>query len=152
MVSIKKYGNNPNWSVSNSSSTYSGNSSSFAQPTNLSLTVTAHGYPIWLMLVDEGTGSQSYVGGTSTTGNASCYVETSFFQDSTQLNYMTCGIEGATAANNPGFQTPPSSFQYVYTPSPGSYTYTFKIRANNVGSGDSYYVYRCKLVVFEYGY
>ena len=151
MIAIARYGRKPNIQTSNSSSTYSGSGSSFAQPTNLSLTVTTHGYPIWLMLIDDGSTSQSYVAGTSNTGNDSCYIETSFFQDSTQLQYTTPGIN-AVAANNPAFYLPPSAFQYVYTPSPGSYTYTFKIRANNVGSGDSYYVYRCKLVVYELGY
>ena len=150
MIGFKKFGNAPNIAISASSSgTFS--TSVAADVTNLSCaSFITHGLPIWLMLVDEGTASESFVRVGSNTGNNSAYANFGFYQDSTQLNNMDLGVV-STAANNPEISVPPSAFQYFYQPAAGTYTFKFRV-VSFPSSGDSAYVYRCKLVVYEMGY
>lgn len=122
---------------SSNSGTFSTTNTSLTAVTNLTVTITTLGGPVLLMLQSGSTSNPGYlevapanVGGFS-----------AFFRGVTQLNY---DLWSETVAV--GIAIPSASFQFIDTPTAGTYTYTVQVAA---GSGAQVLVYYCNLVAME---
>lgn len=118
-----------------------------ADVTNLSVTLTTKGGPVELMLIDDGSLSNSNIAVVcQAAGFINAWVN--FYRDTTQLTQSQIGN---TVAGTYPIQSlyPPSSFKLIdLPPSAGTYTYKVKTKtasAANTGIGFS----RCKLIARE---
>jgi hypothetical protein len=130
--------------VSASSGTYSTSSTSLADVTNLTVTITTTGRPVVLALVSDGSGNQSYMGaGSGSTDGAALIV---------------VALRGATEISRLFYQSPKAAAPLatfgvpgvVAFDAPAAGTYTYKIRAAvDAAAGASGEVFYMKLVAFE---
>lgn len=111
----------PNYQISSSCGTTSFTSTTFAQITNLSVTITTSGRPIWLFLQDDGSTNQSEI-----TAGSAAQLNFSFFRGATQLNniYAFFGASGESPFTG-------SAFQWLDASSAGTYTYTAQAKVNS---------------------
>ena len=124
--------------ISDSCGNFTTTSATFTPVTNLSVSLTTTGRPVFLGLVADGnTTNSSWL---STNNGTSSTV--AFFQGATQL---TQAITSSAAATNATL--PPGSFWHVYVPAAGTYTYTLQVAQS---SSNTTTVRYCKLVAFEY--
>lgn len=130
--------------VSASCGTYTGTVE--ADVTNLTVTITTTGRPVFLAIVgDGGAGladfskiSMTAIFGSS--GNAEIF----FYRDSTQINQVQLALNAAVAASNDIVVSIPPSIFHIDTVAAG--TYVYKIRATGFSEIRLYY---CKLIAFE---
>ncbi len=121
--------------ISSSCGTFTTASSSLVDVTNLSVSITTTGRPVFLAIIPDGTASQAFIGNASSTA-----VLLAFIRGSTAVGIFQT-ITNQTAA----FQVFPSIFT-IDTPAAG--TYTYKVQAANSGSS-TITVKLCKLIAFE---
>lgn len=127
--------------ISSSSGSFATSSATLSAVTNLSVGITTSGRPVMLMIQDDGSTNESFIGLVSG-ANTSVSADYALFRGTTQLTLMI--IE-----NNNASQTfvPPSSLIFLDTPSAGSYTYTLKAACSN-GSSNAF-VRNSVLVAYE---
>lgn len=104
--------------VSSSSGGYSSASSTFNQPTNLSVTLVTAGNPVIIFLTADGSTSPSFIGGAG-------FPQVQIKRNGTAI-YLNDQIS-ASGASNIGM--PPGIIQAFDTPSAGSNVYSLLIRS-----------------------
>lgn len=120
--------------LSSSSGAFTMTSNAFAQVTNLSVTITTTGRPVFIGLQDDGSATGSYI----TTGDSTSRV--AFFQGAGQLNEFLIGPSNVYYS--------PGAFWYIVNPgSAGSYTFTCKV--HNADNASTVTVNDVKLLVYE---
>lgn len=116
--------------TSTSSGLFSTASTSFTAVTNLTITITTTGRPVMITLMPDGdTSTGSYIRydfGSGTNPGAM-----KFFRDASAINQYEVGMQTASVTT---FLSP-SSYNYIDTPTAGTYTYTVQVRATAAGSG-----------------
>jgi hypothetical protein len=125
--------------VSSSSGNFTTGSTSFTDVTNLSVTITTTGRPVFLSLNSDGTGNGSEIGIVAATGATSGSIK--ILRGSTNIYQAILG--GGTA----GTFMPPSAVICIDTPSAG--TYTYKIQCSVFINTASFTVQYAQLVAFE---
>lgn len=122
--------------------------------TNLSVTITTTGRPVWVGLISDGNGSgnNATVGVTDVSGDKVATGSVAIFGDSgggTKIaGYdIQTGISGGSPAVSGSF-VPASSVYTIDTPSAGVQTYLIKINADAVGDSTVYVKY-AKLIAYE---
>lgn len=120
--------------VSGSSAGYSSTSTVFIQPTNLSISITTTGRPVFLSLIHDGG---SWAGAVGNQGGTDTYFR--FNRDSTQV-YHALVQSGAV------MYLPPGSMTFIDSPAAGTYTYNFEGRRGGVSGWRVDY---CKLIAYE---
>jgi len=130
--------------VSSSSGSFSMSSGTYADVTNLSITITTTGRPVMLFLIDD----NSSVGNVqATSSNENVGMKLKFLRDSTKISEQAFQDQfGAAGSTN--IAIPPGSFKAFDTPSAGTYTYKVQV-ATTLGSSPTANVNNCKLVGFE---
>lgn len=131
--------------VSSSSGSVSTTSTSYTDVTNLSVSITTTGRPVFIGLISDASGEVSFLGAqratttTSTTGNFA------LLRDSTEISNFQLLATGASTSNMT-LTVSTSSLSTIDVPSAGTYTYKaqFKTAANNTA-----YVAYAKLVAYE---
>jgi hypothetical protein len=121
-----------NYTLSNSSSTFSNSGAAYVDVTNLSASITTTGKPVWIILVADGSSSESGI----TTGGSSA-VNVRFLRGASVIAQQTC-LDSA-------IYLPPSAFRHFDPVAAGTYTYKIQIHPNS----QSVEVNRCKLLVYE---
>lgn len=130
--------------LSASSGQFFANDSSvtFANVTNLSITITTTGRPVFLSLISDGTiggvTGPCYVGG----GTTSDWIM-AFSRAGTPVSFWV--IRSGLGSNNN--KIPCSSFLYIDVPSAGTYTYTVQHRS--FGTSVSRFINDAKLIAYE---
>lgn len=122
--------------VESSSASWSTTSTGWQDVTNLSVSVTSAGSPIWLGLVSDGGGSGSSVGLGDGSRN-DCAGEIRILRDGTEIAHYSLRSYGG--------ETPTRPYELLYLPpgfvwhidNPGSGTYTYSMQARRVGSSGS---------------
>ncbi len=119
----------------------SGQSGAYVALTNLSVTITTTGRPVYMFLQPDGRQTSPTVASTSIEFDTSGGQESAlgFFRDSTFLGEYQGENGGATTS-------PPGAFQFLDTPIAGTYTYTVKGRG---GTGAPMAANWVKLVAYE---
>lgn len=141
--------------ISSSSDAFStATSGSDVDITNLSVTITTTGRPVFISLIQDGSATFSRVGAIYNPGalviNGGTAWAIKFKRDGTTICTLpsTCDLAlNSAIIDNVSATVPPSSFVHIDLPSAGTYTYKASIYGEF--STSTYYAERLKLVVFE---
>jgi hypothetical protein len=135
-------------SIPNGRAISSGNSGSFGTSsgtyvdiTNLSVSITTKGNPVFFTLVPAETGA---AGGQ---WSRLLYVTDAYIKlvrDSTDIDEIRFGTAGLSGHPDPQAETPPGSVVFYDTPSAGTYTYKLQGLSN-----DQLTLSRCRLLAIE---
>lgn len=136
------------FAISSSSGLFTTTSSSFVDVTNLSVTITTNGRPVFVGLVGDNGSSVCYIGqigdGSASTSRAEFKILNN--TSSTIVGYHQTQVStGAVAAVT---VTVPSSSLYGFD-QPIAGTYTYKVQALAAGGTATTYVARSKLIAYE---
>lgn len=126
--------------ISSSSSNFSTASSGYVDVTNLSVSITTTGRPVYIGLISDGT---NFCNVYHALGVASANdVAIKFIRDSTDIAI----IQSATSSQLELY-APCSAFQTIDVPSAGTYTYKAQVRSSTAGvaTGVNY----AKLIAYE---
>lgn len=127
---------------STSSGSFTTASASFVDVTNLSVTLTTRGRPVFVAIVHDGSASNALVGVDENSG-VTANERIAIVRASTTISLFTLLASGATGAMN--FRTLGSMFT-IDLVAAGTYTYKVQIL---LGAGDLAYMSNVKLVAFE---
>lgn len=130
--------------ISSTCDIFSTTSTSAVDVTNLSITITTTGRPVFLTLIkNDGVANPSTitVNDTDASAAATLYI----LRDSTEI-YETNLVVAATGATSVQLTVPPGIINHIDIPAAG--TYTYKVQAA-VSSGDNMGMAHMKLVAFE---
>lgn len=132
--------------ISSASGSFSVTSNTLTDITNLSVTITTTGRPVFIGMIGNGSSSSSVAIETSSIANAGVIA---FDRGGTVVSRQLFGPTGnLSGTSSPTFDYPCSSFSYIEVPSAGTYTYKAQA-AYNVVLADTIYVTNCKLVAYE---
>lgn len=120
--------------VSSSSGSFSMSSSTFADVTNLTVSITTTGRPVVLHLIGDGAGSYSniLIVNSSTSGSNGLFNSGAikFLRDASEVDCQSFGPEGV-GLTAPNLILPPGSFFTYDAPAAGTYTYKVQVAALN---------------------
>jgi len=136
----------PNYQLSSSSGSYSlTGTTSITDVTNLSVSITTTGRPVFVGLISDGSVNYSYVQYSDT--QISIAPELYFYRGATNisLQVFTQRVGSSAVANT--MSIPVSSVSYIDIPAAGTYTYKFSIRASATSA--NFDMYRAKLIAYE---
>lgn len=127
--------------VSSGSGFFQTTSSSLVDVTNLSVTITTTGRPVWIGLTTNRTsvtlGGDCYIG---TLSSGSVQVG-AFLRDSSIISVSDFRTQGST-----DLRLPPGCFWYLDQPSAGTYTYKFQVA---ISGANTLTVNNVKLIAYE---
>lgn len=120
-------------------------STSYADVTNLTITITSTGRPIFLALVSDGAAGQITIdSGTTISVTASL----KFVRDSTDVGFGVMAYSGGTSgANSFSVRFPASSFYHIDVVAAG--TYVYKLQAKVSSGSTSINFSNVKLIAYE---
>lgn len=124
---------------------------SFADLTNLSITITTQGGPVRLELISSDGASSDAGFDCEQSTQASWLVRARFLRDGTSIsliNFESSAIYSAATFNSGDFHWPPSAFSHMDFPAAGTYTYKVQATESNV-SGNACTAADMRLVVYE---
>lgn len=135
-----------NQQVSSSSGNFSTTSVSFVDVTNLSVTITTSGRPVFVGLISDNDPVQvANLGGVST--SAACGAVVKVLRDATQVAQYAATNAGTSTSNSCAIGQPPSAVQ-TYDIGLAAGTYTYKVQILNAGGTTARLQYS-KLVAYE---
>lgn len=132
--------------VSSSCGAFTTNSTSYVDVTNLTVTLTTTGRPVWVGLISDGGASDVSIVGTSNTGNSAYF---SIVRDSTTISVQTVGLYAGTGNLGLIINTCPSSSVNTIDPAPSAGTHTYKLQAKMTAGANTAGVDNAQLVAFE---
>lgn len=114
--------------VSSSCGNFSTTSTSAVNVTNLSVTITTTGRPVYLGLISDGSGNgnPAYVNVTNT-GSSNCSTTVGFHNGSAFVGSIGLIANSGTLGSTSIASTPATSFHHIDTPSASTITYTVKM-------------------------
>jgi hypothetical protein len=130
--------------VSNSSGTYSTTSDTYADVTNLSVTITTSGRPVILMLVPDGSGNQSSFAVTNSSV-AGTFLALRAYRGASVIADVSAVTQAAASASLCYVH---GSWMMMDTPAAGTYTYKLQAAVSIITTTTGYMRY-LKLVAFE---
>lgn len=140
--------------ISSACDFYTTTSTSIADITNLSVTITTTGRPVYLGIIHSGANGNGHISAIFNPGSlvSSAYVGFAvfFYRDSTQLSRAYSANEAVfstTEVDALSISLPPGSFWHIDTPSAG--TYTFKVRAKLESNNSTISIANVKLIAYE---
>lgn len=127
--------------ISSSSGSFSTTSTSYVDVTNLSVSITTTGRPVFIGIIADTTAA--YLGSSNTSGgtNGSSF---KIVRGSTDIMISSLRSDNSSATSIS--RVPPSSVWHIDTPSSGTYTYKVQCISN---SGVSTSAINCKLIAYE---
>lgn len=115
-----------------------------ADVTGLTVTITTSGRPVYLQVIDDGSGNACSIAANSSTAEA--IAQFSFLRGSTTLTTTLIQSEPAGVASVQ-YNLPATTLSHVDTPPAGTYTYKVQFVAGNATSTAT--ITRCKLIAYE---
>lgn len=129
--------------ISSASGNFNTSATSATDITNLSVTITTSGRPVRLCLISAEEEIVSFINITeNSSGDA--FAKLTFVRDSTTVSGCTFGQQDDGSGGD--FFFPVSSFEYIDTPTAG--TYTYKVQGY-ILNGDTLQVQDARLVAYE---
>lgn len=132
--------------VSSSSSNFSTTSTSLTDVTNLSVSITTTGRPVFVGVQSDGTGVESYWGSVATDSVTYVAARAAIIRGSTEVARAELATTDGTSSASLTVTGPPGSLWCIDAPSAGTYTYKVRILA---GTNNSARMYYSKLVAYE---
>lgn len=135
--------------ISSSSGAFTMASATPADVTNLSVSITTTGRPVFVGLMDDGSGSQSALGAVVIGANPETSASIQFYllRGATQLCQML--LQGAnTTTEFLTIYTPPSSVWIIDVPAAGTYTYKLQVASTGATHWQAE-VRNTKLIAYE---
>jgi len=134
-----------NYAISSSSGTFSSTATSYTDVTNLTVTITTTGRPVYIALVpDTALVSGAYIGANITTGTT-LNINLQIVRNGSPIFIFSAGTQPAASGTFLS-NWPASSVACLDTPAAG--TYTYKLQINGVAS-QTMRVYQTRLIAFE---
>lgn len=134
--------------LSSACASFTRTGTAYGDITNLSVSITTTGRPVFVGLVGEGTDfSYVDVDKTSVSAAVNVTVMIKFLRDSTTLSSQKA-VFGGTASNDLSGSIPVSSFWHIDTPSAGTYTYKVQMRTGDATDTTGSIV-NAKLIAYE---
>lgn len=131
--------------ISSSCGNYSMTSTTRAQITNFSVSLTTTGRPVCLKFIPDGSTSEAYVGGQDDDASSQ-FVDIYFVRGGADVAHIS--LSGSASGVDLFLRVPPASVSTIDFPAAGTYTYTAEIKCNNSGV-ETARVSFCKLVAYE---
>jgi hypothetical protein len=135
--------------ISTSCGTFSTSSTSLVDVTNLSVTITTSGRPVFVGLISDGTGSSTSASHLRIVDPGSQTHTLGYFallRDSTQIAYTDIQTQVQSVSTTLALHLPPSSVFAVDAVAAGTYTYKMQVAGE---SGTTFTVALSKLVAYE---
>lgn len=132
--------------ISASSSTFSSAAGSYTDITNLSVTITTTGRPVYLALIPDGSGNGAELYFAPTAGTTTTFGFYSFVRDATPITFCRLGQIVNSSGTTQSVRVPVGCINHIDVPSAGTYTYKIQVSA---GADTSMYCYYAKLIAFE---
>jgi hypothetical protein len=132
--------------ISASSGSYSNATTTYTDVTNLSVTISTTGRPVFVGLMSSGTASSSTVGGSTTSASNNPGIILKFVRGATDISIQE--INTVSDSTDGYIVTPPSSFHHVDVVAAGTYTYKVQAKTTSAVNTNSTVV-DTKLVVYE---
>ncbi len=133
--------------ISSSSGSFSTASSSYVDVTNLSISITTTGRPVFISLIPDGSGAGSVVEVQKTGGSLDISTgRIAILRDGSVIATYSLAGYGNTSGNAGGF-TPPGGYNFIDIVVAG--TYAYKVQAEIISSNTSVSVLRCELIAYE---
>lgn len=132
--------------ISSSCGAFSRTANTFADITNLSITITTKGRPVFIGLIHDGSVNAGYLGllgATSGTAAFSCF---QILRDSTVISLNTLA-SGTNTGTTPMCRVPVSTVFIIDSVAAG--TYTYKVQCKSDVLNDNTYCDYAKLIAFE---
>lgn len=137
-----------NQQISSSSGAFSTSSATFTAVTNLSVTITSYGRPIFIGLISDGSTNVASVSGSTNSISDNIYgISLRFLRGTTDIADLQASAVLTTATTNNQIFVPVTSFSHIDPIVAGTYTYTVKITTVD-GTGLSR-VSWAKLIAYE---
>lgn len=137
---------------SSSSSTFATTSTSYVDVTNLSISVTTYGRPVYIGLVPDGNVTPGNLAALGALGSSNTILEAEYqiLRGSTTIAETISGIvAGGNGANSLRTETMPGSLFQIDNPTAGTYTYKVQVKINSTGAGPaSAYCQYVKLISY----
>lgn len=132
--------------VSSSCGSFNSASSSYVDVTNLTVTITTTGRPVFIGIVADGTTGLSSIQIADSSGSGTSVVGSiKIVQDSTDIAFHAINCAGASAPLVSGI--PSSSFSHIYVPAAA--TYVYKIQTKVTTSNTNISFSNAKLIAYE---
>lgn len=131
---------------SSSSSTFSSSSTTAVDVTNLSVSITTTGRPVFIGISHEGTGTVGSIGWTRSTESSGVIVK--ILRDATTITLSRFSTLSAGTSSSNG-EAAPSSVWYIDAPAAGTYTYKIQAYSAYSGSSPNFSFSYCKLIAYE---
>lgn len=132
--------------LSDSSTNFTSGSSSATDITNLSVSITTTGRPVFMGLVSDGSGNVSNLLITPTAGTTVVRSFYTFVRSGTTIAENEVGRVDNSSGSAQSIRVPVSSLSHIDVVAAGTYTYKVQVRcAADTGVGVNY----AKLIVFE---
>jgi hypothetical protein len=133
---------------SSDSGSFTDTSGSDVDVTNLTVTITTTGRPVFIGIIGNNNAGGSYVSAIATNAfpvpHPSAHIK--FLRDASVITtHLLESIVSGAAGSNLSITVPPTSFFHIEVPAAG--TYTYKVKANS-GTG-SIFVNECNLIAYE---
>jgi hypothetical protein len=133
--------------ISASSGSFSSSSTSVIDVTNLSVTITTTGRPVFIGLIQDGGGSSAYL---LTKRDSEATAATLFIlRGATTISDQQLKVDNNLSGGYSYLQIPSSSLFTIDTPTSGTYTYKVRGRVDISGSTPLFGVYNSKLIAYE---
>ncbi len=130
--------------TSASSGAFVSASASYADVTNLSVTITSGGRPIMVMLIPDGSGNQSYVASAASGNGATAQFLCQILRGATVLSQLIPQIS-TSGASDSNCKFPPGVISFLDPVAAGTYTYKLQAKDGVTHSLVNY----CQLIAFE---
>jgi hypothetical protein len=132
--------------ISASSGSFSTNSVTYVDVTNLTVTIVTTGKPVIVTLIPDGSGAAN-IGPYCSVGNYPIYALVAILLDSSIISEAKIEIApGAAYAGTLQNYAAPGCIHMISTPAAGSHTYKVQV---HTASSDGVQVNNCKLVAYE---
>lgn len=135
--------------ISSSCGNFNNSSLTFVDVTNLSVTITTSGRPVFIGLISDGTGSNSNVGLASTGGVNNATATFAILNGSTAISDYIVTLSVQSAQVPFSNEVPSSSINTVDFPAAGTYTYKIQSKISNTGVTTNANTSNAKLVAYE---
>lgn len=140
------------FAISSNSGSFSTTSLTQIDVTNLSVTITTTGRPVYISLVDNGDASSSITAGKNSTSGTGYVCQLFLLNGTTAIaKYDLGNLPGIVATTNTIQATyPMGMFTYIDAPAAGTYTYKFQaITLGGPFPGSNLQVTNVKLIAYE---
>lgn len=145
-ITRAKLDSNSSEQLSSNSGTFTTNSSTLSDVTNLSVSITTTGRPVLIQLVGPSSPAANWVGiSIPGAGSGFNHAALIFVRDSEIIG--SAGLATEHNSDTKGLKLPSQTFMHVDQPAAG--TYTYKVQAATKSSGTTLTVYNCRLKVLE---